>query len=92
MVDTGSQDLNNHDRIELIFHRHGEFARKYSLPMLVGEWGAFHPEEQAVSVALFTVKQFDALACGDTFWAYRRSLATSPLLPALARHPARLTQ
>ena len=88
VVDTGSQDLNNHARIELIFRRHGELARKYNLPMLVGEWGAFNPEAQSVEVARFTVRQFDALSCGDTFWAYRHGFEHSPLLPALTRHPA----
>lgn len=89
VVDTSSQDLNSHARIELIFQRHGEVSRKYSLPMLVGEWGAFQPEEQSVGVARFTVSQFDALACGDIYWAYRRSLGQSPLLAALARQAAK---
>jgi endoglycosylceramidase len=88
VVDTASQDLNDRERITLIFRRHGEFARKHALPMLVGEWGAYHPDESAVGVARFTVSQFDALGCGDTFWAYRRGFGRSPLLPALKRRPA----
>ena len=86
VVDTGSQDLNNRDRIGLIFRRHGEWSRRHSMPMLVGEWGAFEPEDQSVGIARFTVEQFDALGCGDTFWAYRRGMGRSPLLPALTRH------
>jgi endoglycosylceramidase len=87
VVDTSSQDLNNHERIALIFRRHGEMAARYSMPMLVGEWGAYSPEDRNVEVARFTVGQFDALGCGDTFWAYRRGFGKSPLLPALKRHP-----
>jgi endoglycosylceramidase len=88
VVDTSSQDLNNRARIELIFARHGEVSRKYSLPMLIGEWGALPDEEQAAGVARFTIAQFDKLGCGDIYWAYGRHLGHSPLLPALKRQAA----
>ena len=85
VVDTTSQDLNNHDRIALIFRRHDEFAARHSLPMLVGEWGAYADHEHSVETARFTTRLFDRLGCGDTFWAYGRGFEKSPLLPALAR-------
>jgi endoglycosylceramidase len=88
VVDTTSQDLNSRDRVALIFTRHAEFARKHTLPVIVGEWGAFQPEGTSVDIARYTVRQFDLLGFGDTFWAYRRGFGDSPLLPALQRHPA----
>ncbi len=92
VVDTGSEDLNDKQRLAFIFGRHGDWARKFSLPMLVGEWGAYSPEGSALDTARFTITQFDALSCGDTYWAYRRGFGQSPLLPALARHPAPSTR
>ena len=89
VVDTTSQDLNSHDRIALIFRRHGEFAARHSLPMLVGEWGAYSQHDRSVEAARSTIRQFDELECGDTFWAYRRGFGQSLLLPALERRQAR---
>lgn len=89
VVDTGAQDLDSRARVALIFRRHDEFARKYQLPMLVGEWGAFQSDTAAAEAARHTVQLFDELACGDTFWAYRRGFGNSPLLAALTRHAAR---
>ena len=85
VVDTDSQDLNSRDRIALIFGRHGEWASRHEMPMIVGEWGAFSHDAANAKIARFAVRQFDSLECGDTFWAYRRGLAGSALLPALAR-------
>jgi endoglycosylceramidase len=88
VVDTALIELTSQERVALIFRRHGEFARRHQLPMLVGEWGAYYLDAKAAEAARFVVKQFDALGCGDTYWDYGRGLAQSPLLPAL-RRPAR---
>jgi endoglycosylceramidase len=78
----GSSDA----RIELIFRRHAKKARELTMPLLIGEWGAYYEDPNAVGAARFVVKQMDALQCGDTYWDYQRKLHKSPLLPALARH------
>lgn len=85
VVDTGSQDLNDRHHISLIFQRHGETAIRLGMPMVVGEWGAFHPDRTAGPIAAFTVGEFDRLGCGDLYWAYRRDLVGSPLISALKR-------
>ncbi|MGA2609795.1 MAG: cellulase family glycosylhydrolase [Terriglobia bacterium] len=88
VVDTNSKDLTSNQRVALIFRRHAEFAGKWKMPMLVGEWGAYYDFGAAsATLARFAVQQFDALGCGDMYWAYRRELGRSPLLPSLARHP-----
>ena len=70
----------------LSFRRHAEWARKWNLPMFVGEWGAYYDFGAASApLARFVVQQFDALGCGDAYWAYRREMVKSPLLPALER-------
>jgi endoglycosylceramidase len=85
VLDTPLAALASDARIELIFHRHGETARRLGLPMLVGEWGAYYEDAACVAAARFVVRQLDALRCGDTYWDYRRSLGHSPLLKALER-------
>jgi endoglycosylceramidase len=85
VVDTSSLELTSQERVALIFRRHGEFAKRHQLPMLVGEWGAYYLDGRAADAARFVVEQFDALGCGDTYWQYNRVLAESPLLPALRR-------
>ena len=88
VTDTGSLDLISNERVALIFRRHGALARRWRLPMLVGEWGAYYGNPAAAAAARFTTGQFEELGCGDIYWAYRRELAQSPLLDSLAR-PAR---
>jgi endoglycosylceramidase len=80
--------LTSNPRIELIFRRHAETAQRLDMPMLVGEWGAYYENPTAGPAARFVVRQFEALGCGDIYWAYRRTFSQSPLLPALERHPA----
>jgi endoglycosylceramidase len=87
VTDTSSIDLISPGRIAFIFHRHAELARKMRMPMLVGEWGAFHDHSAAAPAARFTMRLFEKLGCGDLYWAYRPQLAHSPLLRALERIP-----
>jgi endoglycosylceramidase len=87
VVDTASLELTSPERVALIFRRHGEFARRHQLPMLVGEWGAYYLDGRAADAARFVIQQFEALGCGDTYWDYDRGLRNSPLLSALSRPP-----
>ena len=88
VTDTELLGLTSNARIELIFSRHAETARRLGMPTLVGEWGAFYENPAAAPAARFVVRQFDALQCGDIYWAYRRTFGQTPLRPALERHPA----
>ena len=85
VLDTPLAAQANNARIELILSRHSETARRLDMPMLVGEWGGYYEDSSCVTPARFFVRQLDALKCGDTYWAYRRSLGQSPLLKALER-------
>lgn len=72
-------------RIELIFSRHARKAVELNMPFLIGEWGAYYENPNAVEAAKFVVEQLDKLQCGDTYWDYQRKLKDSPLVPALKR-------
>jgi len=75
VTDTHSLDLASNDRVAIIFHRHGEMARKLRMPMLVGEWGAYYGNPAAAAAARFTLGQFQEIDCGDLYWAFRRDMA-----------------
>jgi endoglycosylceramidase len=64
---------------------HDHEARRLNMPMWVGEWGAFYNEPSAAAMARFTVGLYGRYHCGDAYWSYERRLASSPILPALAR-------
>ena len=86
VVDTGDIASASEERVELIFSRHGETARRLDMPMIVGEWGAYgRAGTDVVPAAWFVVRQFEKLLCGDTYWLFRRNLDTSPYLQALQR-------
>ncbi len=87
VVDTADIALASEERVELIFSRHGETARRLNMPMIVGEWGAYYggAGTEVVPAAWFVVRQFEKLLCGDTYWLFGRYLYTSPYLPALQR-------
>jgi endoglycosylceramidase len=71
--------------MELIMAIHDHEARRLNMPMWVGEWGAFYNEPSAAAMARFTVGLYDRYHSGDAYWSYERRLASSPILPALAR-------
>jgi len=86
VVDTADIASASEDRVELIFSRHGETARRLNMPVIVGEWGAYgRAGSQVVPAAWFVVHQFEKLLCGDTYWLFGRNLHNSPYLPALQR-------
>jgi endoglycosylceramidase len=86
VVDTADIASASEDRVELIFSRHGETARRLNMPMIVGEWGAYGGAgADVVPAAWFVAHQFEKLLCGDTYWAFGPNLYTSPYLHALQR-------
>ena len=86
VVDTADIASASEERVELIFSRHGETARRLNMPMIVGEWGAYGGAgSEVVPAAWFVVRQFEKLLCSDTYWLFGRNLYTSPYLHALQR-------
>ena len=86
VVDTPDLASSSDARVELIFKRHGETAKRLDMPMVVGEWGAF-PASRAdvLGPGRFLVRQFEKLLCGDTFWLYVRDLPQAPFFEIVNR-------
>jgi endoglycosylceramidase len=79
------------ERVELIFTRHAETARRLDMPMLVGEWGAFGDRPGTLGPARQVVSLFERLQCSETFWAYFPGIADTPSFPAVQRpYPERV--
>jgi endoglycosylceramidase len=86
VTDTDSIDLNSNQRVELILRRHAEAAERLQMPVLIGEWGAYYLNAEAVEPARYMTGQFDKLRFSDTYWSYEPQLTQSPLLAALHRY------
>jgi endoglycosylceramidase len=84
-TDTPDVAAANNQRVELIFARHAETARRLGLPMLVGEWGAYYNSPHAYPAARFASSQFERHLASDTYWSYTKDLANAAYLPAIAR-------
>ncbi len=92
VVDTPDNVRANPERVELIFSRHGETARRLGLPMWVGEWGAYGGAgPEILPAAQCVVRQFEKLACGDIYWDYGRDIDKTGYFPVLCRpYPERV--
>jgi endoglycosylceramidase len=85
VTDTDSIDLHSNQRVDLILRRHAEAAERLRMPVLIGEWGAYYLNADAVEPARYMTRQFDRLRFSDTYWSYEPQLGQSPLLAALRR-------
>ena len=91
MVDTPLVARSSAERVGLIFGRHGETARQWDWPMLVGEWGAYGHHPATLLAARDVVRLFEQLRCGDTYWAFEEKLPDAPCFRAVQRpYPERV--
>ncbi|MEE4193693.1 MAG: cellulase family glycosylhydrolase [Anaerolineae bacterium] len=84
-IDLADLNAASPERMELIFNRHQESARRLNMPMLVGEWGAFGKLQDALPSAWQVVGLFEELQCSDTYWTYFEDIANTASFPAIQR-------
>jgi endoglycosylceramidase len=98
VVDTVNIANASASRVEFIFSRHAQTAKKLGLAMLVGEWGAFDRNITGTLRTAWDVsRQFERHLCGDTYWHYEPDLDQLPPFQAISRPypertPGRLVQ
>ena len=86
VVDTPDLAKANSARIELIFNRHNETAKRLKMPMLIGEYGAFGGwDERILPSARSVQRMLEQLNCGDTYWDYGRDIQERAYFPTLCR-------
>ena len=79
VTDTKDVASANTERIKFIFQRHHKKAQQLNMPMLVGEWGAFHGKsEKMVETARHLVNLFEDLKFSNTYWAFYSDIADYP--------------
>jgi len=91
VTDTPNIANASSERIELIYDRHVETARRLGMPALVGEWGAFGGHPNTLPAAQMVVNQIEKHLFSDTYWAYgsSREMDSAPYFPVLSRpYPA----
>lgn len=85
VTDTENISQASPERIELIFHRHAETAKRQDMPMLVGEWGAYGDTPHTRSTAWQVVNLFENLLCSETYWTYIPGIEHTDSFQALQR-------
>ena len=86
VVDTEAYSSASQDRVEYLFDHTFNTSRRLDMPMLVGEWGAFHSRDSIFEdQANFILGLFEKYKCGQTFWAYYDGIENYPFFSALLR-------
>ena len=85
VTDTADVASADSRRVELIFARHGETAKRLKLPMIIGEWGAYGRSREALNAAADVVRQFEKMLCGDTYWQFNKGIENTAFFPMLKR-------
>ncbi len=71
VVDTKEVENPSNERVELIFERINKTGKRMNVPVLVGEWGAFHAKSlKMVETARYVVRQIEKYNFSNTYWAY----------------------
>lgn len=86
VVDTKAYSSASNARVGYLFDHVYRTSRRLNMPMLVGEWGAFHSMDSIfVDQTEFILEKFEDYKCGQTFWAYYEGIGNYPYFQALIR-------
>jgi endoglycosylceramidase len=79
VVDTKEVENPSYERVEFIFERVAESGKRMNMPVLVGEWGAFHGKSaKMVETARHLVNLFEDHRFSNTYWAFYSDIADYP--------------
>lgn len=68
------------DRVNRCFQRHLDWAEKFEVPMLAGEWGAFPPDDPLMEKKIKDMRAFfTAHGISQTYWDYEPGTGVLPL-------------
>ncbi|MCQ2584440.1 MAG: glycoside hydrolase family 5 protein [Treponema sp.] len=71
MVDTDQYNSDCHSRLDVIFETHAEYAKKYRLPCLIGEWGCYPDATEAQKAeARYLISKFKELGFSNTYYDF----------------------
>jgi endoglycosylceramidase len=79
VVDTKEVDSPSYERVEFIFNRINETGKRMDVPVLVGEWGAFHGNSpKMIETAQHVVNLFESHNFSNTYWCYYDNINNDP--------------
>jgi endoglycosylceramidase len=79
LTDTKEVESPSYERVELIYTRIAETSKRLNMPVLLGEWGAYHSNsEKMVKTADHAVGLIEELNFSNTFWAYYHDIDSYP--------------
>lgn len=80
VCDTNIQHLYSQERAEYIMLNHIGMARRYGMPLLIGEWGAFRDNDPAAATKTEAMSSFLAKrGISYTFWVWKPDKGPLPL-------------
>lgn len=86
LVDTEAYKFASQARVDYLFDLCHRTAIRLDMPMLVGEWGAFHGRDSSyVHQTRSILQKFDTFKCGQTFWARYQGMEEDPYFNELIR-------
>ena len=79
LTDTKEVESPSYERVELIYSRISETSERLNMPVLLGEWGAFHSmSSKMVETAAHAVGLIEKLNFSNTYWAYYKDIEQYP--------------
>ncbi len=79
VTDTEKASVASPQRLNFIYYRFHETAKKLNMPVWLGEWGAFYRHGKAiVPIAQHTVSQIEKNLFGNAYWSYDSRIETLP--------------
>ncbi|SHE94102.1 endoglycosylceramidase [Mariniphaga anaerophila] len=79
VVDTKNVDSPSYERVEFIFDRINKTGKRLNIPVLVGEWGAFHGKSpKLIETAQHVVNLFEGHNFSNTYWCYYNNIENDP--------------
>ena len=86
VVDTRAYSSASNARVGYLFDHTYRTSRRLNMPMLVGEWGAFHGMDSSfLDQTKFILDKFENYKCGQTYWARYQGMEEHPYFKALIR-------
>ncbi len=87
LVDTKYYAQAGEKRVAFLLGEIAKTARRLNVPVLVGEWGAFHSDDPVfVEQTRMIVNTFIKIDAGETFWAYYDGMENNAFFRIL-EHP-----
>ena len=79
LTDNKEVESPSYERVEFIYSRISETSKRLNMPVLLGEWGAFHSKSsKMVETAAHAVGLVEKLNFSNAYWAYYKDIDQYP--------------